>query len=108
MPNFDYAHCFYYKNNEEYTMSRMAVVYLICMFIEKSYATQFFSQIGREFYKGIYKNENYKMYMREIYSCYRIRMPKNTTNPYEDNVMLAMDIGIFCLSHSAADTYFWG
>lgn len=92
VPNFDYAHCFYYKNNEEYTMSRMAVVYLICMFIEKSYATQFFSQIGREFYKGIYKNENYKMYMREIYSCYRIRMPKNTTNPYEDNVMLAMDI----------------
>ena len=92
VPNFSYAHCFYYKDNDEYTMSKMAVVFLTCQFIEKSYATQFCSQIGREFYNGIYKNEDYKMYMREIYSCYRIRMPKNTTNPYEDNVMLAMDM----------------
>ena len=92
VPNFNYSHCFYYKNNRKYTMSKMAVVYLTCMFIEKSYATQFFSQISTEFYKGIYKNEDYKMWLREIYSCYRIRMPKNTTNPYEDNVMLAMDI----------------
>ena len=92
VPNFSYAHCFYYKDNDEYTMSKMAVVFLTCQFIEKSYATQFFSQIGSEFYRGIYKNEDYKMYMREIYSCYRIRIPKNTTNPYEDNVMLAMDM----------------
>ena len=92
VPNFNYSHCFYYKDNNEYTMSRMAVVYLICMFIEKSYATQFFSKISTEFYRGIYKNEDYKMYMREIYSCYRMRMPKNATNPYEDNIILAMDI----------------
>lgn len=91
-PNFSYAHCFYYKDNGEYTMSKMAVVFLICLFIEKSYATQFFSRISDDFYKGIDKNKNYQMYMREIYSCYRIRMPKNTTNPYEDNVMLAMDM----------------
>lgn len=92
VPNFNYSHCFYYKDNNEYTMSRMAVVYLICMFIDKSYATQFFNKISTEFYRGIYKNEDYKMYMREIYSCYRIRMPKNATNPYEDNIILAMDI----------------
>lgn len=95
VPDFHYAHCFYYKNNQEYTMSKMAVVYLICMFIEKSYATQFFDQIKNEFYQGISNNknsQNYKIYLREIYSCYRIRMPKNATNPYEDNVMLAMDI----------------
>ncbi len=92
VPNFNYSHCFYYKDNNEYTMSRMAVVYLICMFIEKSYATQFFCQISTEFYKGIYKNENYKMYLREIYSCYRMRISKNATNPYEGNIIFAMDI----------------
>ncbi|MCQ2974220.1 MAG: type VI-B CRISPR-associated RNA-guided ribonuclease Cas13b [Bacteroidales bacterium] len=90
-PNFKWSHCFYYRDNGYYTMSKMAVVFMSCLFIEKSFATQFFDQMQETFYQNIQKEE-YKMWLREIYSCFHIRLPKKNINPYDNMMILGLDM----------------
>ena len=63
--------------DEQGMLSDMGILYFLCLFIEKQYVSMLFDQLG---YKGyaIYENhsELRRKYIREIFSVYRIKLPR--------------------------------
>ncbi len=84
---------FYSLQNDKGCFSEMGVIFFLCQFIEKKYATMLFDQQGYKGY-GIYENHNEtrRRYIREVFSAYRLDMPRNRMDAERNELALAMDM----------------
>lgn len=83
---------------DEYRLSLIGLVYLCCQFVDKQYATMFFDALGTRFY-GIAADANdakieekRKMSLREMFSVFRVRIPKERLDSTRDDMALALDM----------------
>ncbi|HJH69568.1 MAG TPA: type VI-B CRISPR-associated RNA-guided ribonuclease Cas13b [Bacteroidaceae bacterium] len=69
-------------------------VFLISLFIEKRYASIFFDSLQTNNKSDIYKNlnEEQKSLLREIFSAFRIRLPKERLGNERSDILLALDM----------------
>lgn len=69
-------------------------VFLISLFIEKRYASIFFDSLQTNNRSGFYKNlnEEQKSMLREIFSAFRIRLPKERLGNERSDILLALDM----------------
>ena len=92
-PKFESPHCLFTKDG--YFMSKMGLVMIASLFIEKKYSTILFAHIP-EFYtlsggKVIHKEQE-RRFLRELYSCHTIRMPKKNFSSEYDSSKLGLDM----------------
>lgn len=84
---------FYSLQDKDNRLSHMGVIFLVCQFIEKKYATMLFDKQGYKGY-GVYQNhgEESRRYLREVFSAHRIILPRNRMDIERIDTMLAMDM----------------
>ena len=115
--NVGFAHA---VRTEDYRLTLMGVVLLCCQFIEKQYATMFFDALDKHSrysrfysiaekiptkkvadrnYVSIFKGEEaerqvqkQRMVLREAYSVYRVRIPKERLDSTRGDMALALDM----------------
>lgn len=92
-PNFTSPHCLFTKNG--YFMSKMSLVFLASLFIEKKYSTILYAHVD-EFYTlsggNVIHKESERRFLRELYSCHTIRMPKKNFSSEYDSSKLGLDM----------------
>lgn len=75
-------------------LTDMGRVFLISLFIEKRYATILFDSLQTnnksDFYKNL--NEEQKSILRETFSAFRIRLPKERLGNERSDILLALDM----------------
>lgn len=74
-------------------LSRKGLIFLVCQFIDKKYATMLFDQQGYRGY-GFYGNNNEArcQYIREVFSAYRMQRLNERMNVERNDIALAMDM----------------
>ena len=115
--NVGFAHAI---RTEDYRLTLMGVVLLCCQFVEKQYATMFFDaldkhskyarfysiaamipskKVGDRTYVPLYKGEaaesqiqKQRMALREFYSVFRVRIPKERLDSTRGDMALALDM----------------
>ena len=88
-------HNFFYsiQDHKGRLKDNIGIIFFLCQFIEKKYASRLFDQQGYKGY-GIYENhnENRRHYIREVFSAYRIKLPRERLDVERNDTMLAMDM----------------
>lgn len=92
--NTSFAHSL---RTEDRRLSLIGLVYLACQLMEKQYATMFFDLLGDRFYgiaadKAAKTQEQKRMILREMFSVYRVRIPKERMDSTRGDTALALDI----------------
>lgn len=83
---------FYYKlDTSEKLLSEKGLCFLICLFLEKKYATLFLENSDLRFFLPT-ADVNQKKIIREIFSVYRIRLPKSRIESTKPNLALGLEM----------------
>lgn len=91
--NMKFAYTFVDANGR---LSDMGRVFFLCQFIEKRYATMLFDALQEKenkrslFYLDY--NESQRRIIREIFSVYRVRLPKERLDSEREDMALALDM----------------
>lgn len=81
---------FYSLQNNEEMLNNMGLTFLLCQFIEKKYATLLFDQLNYEIYEN--HGEERRRYIREVFSAYRLNIPRERLDVERNDISLAMDM----------------
>jgi hypothetical protein len=76
-------------------MTPMALIFLICLLINKHQASMFLDKLGKSFYGEVFqppKFEQIRCLMREVFSFYRIRLAKDRIHSERSEHALALDM----------------
>lgn len=89
----NYNYPFSMMTNDE-RLTDIGRVFLISLFIEKRYASIFFDSLQTNNESDFYKNldEEQKSLLREIFSAFRIRLPKERLGNERSDILLALDM----------------
>lgn len=80
--------------SEDERLSDIGLVFLIALFLEKRYASIFFDSLkcdGKSFFYGML-DESGKSVLREAFSVFRIRLPRERLRSESDEYSLALDM----------------